>query len=66
MTDNWRNMAPTPPKGESMPQTPEQFAKVCAMRDEVIEDQRWEIVRLKRKVNHLQQKLKCRPKKSPG
>lgn len=48
----------TPPKGERMPMTEEHFVKVCAMRDELILEQKDEISKLKTKVNKLQQKLK--------
>lgn len=46
----------TPPKGEQMPQTPEQFAKVMGFADEIIEEQKREIEALKRRNNKLEQK----------
>ena len=30
-----------------MPMTEDHFARVCAMRDQVIDDQKWEIARFK-------------------
>ena len=47
----------TPTKGQRMPMTEAHFAKVCAMRDELIFEQKSEISKLKAKVNKLEQKL---------
>lgn len=54
--DKWQRMAETPTKGERMPMTEAHFDKVIAMRDEVIDDLRKEVVSLKRTVNQLRQK----------
>ena len=62
---NWRDTL-TPTKGERMPMTEEHFTKVIAMRDELIDDQREEISKLKMKVNKLQQKLNKKPATQAG
>lgn len=54
---NWRDMALTPTKDKSMPETKEHYIKMLALDDELIHEQRVEISKLKAKVNKLQQKL---------
>ena len=53
----WRDYKVTGKKGELMEMTEENFTKVCAMRDELIFEQKDEIAKLKIKINKLQQKL---------
>jgi len=53
----WHNKGTTPKKGEKMKMTSENFYRVIAMRDELIDDQRKEISKLKVKINKLQQKV---------
>ncbi len=48
----------TPKKDERMEMTQENFYRVIAMRDELIDEQRVEISKLKAKVNQLRLKLK--------
>ena len=55
--DKWHELAPPVVKGERMPMTEEHFDKVCAMRDELIEELREQLATLKSQVNKLQQKL---------
>jgi hypothetical protein len=57
---NWHDKGLTPTKGERMEMTKENFYRVIAMRDELIEEQRAEISKLKRKVNQLQMKLESK------
>jgi len=53
----WHDKGLTPVKGEKMEMTSENFYRVIAMRDELIDDQRKEISKLKVKINKLQQKV---------
>jgi hypothetical protein len=53
----WRDYKVTGTKGELMEMTEENFTKVCAMRDELIFEQKDEISKLKIKLNRLQQRL---------
>lgn len=53
----WCDKGMTPPKGEPMVMTAENFTRVCEMRDEIIHEQRIEIQKLKMTVNKLRQKL---------
>ena len=54
--ENWRDTL-TPPKEVRSEMTEELFDKVIMMRDELIDDQRKEISKLKMKVNKLQQRI---------
>jgi hypothetical protein len=51
---------PTPPNGEPMEMNKGNFYKIIAMRDELIDEQRVEISKLKAKVNQLQLKVKSK------
>lgn len=53
---DWRDLGDLPVKGERMEMTSENFYRVIGMRDELIEDQRKEISKLKLKLNQLMQK----------
>lgn len=54
----WHELGdPTPKKGEQMKMTSDNFYRVIAMRDELIDEQRQEISKLKAKVNQLRMKL---------
>jgi hypothetical protein len=53
----WHDKGITPAKGEMMKMTEENFYRVIAMRDELIDEQRQEISKLKVKINKLQQKI---------
>jgi len=54
---SWHDNGTTPKKGEKMEMTQINFYRVIAMRDELIDDQRKEISKLKVKINKLQQKI---------
>lgn len=55
----WRDYKVTGKKGELMEMTEENFTKVCAMRDELIFEQKDEIAKLKMKINRLEQRLEA-------
>ena len=57
MAEKWHEIALTPTKGERMPMTEEHYHKVIAMRDELIFEQKEQIVKLKMKANKLQQRI---------
>jgi hypothetical protein len=50
----------TAAKDKPMDMTQENFYRVIAMRDDLIDEQRVEISKLKAKVNQLSQKIKSR------
>ena len=54
---SWHDKGLTPKKGEMMEMTEENFYRVIAMRDELIDEQRQEISKFKAKVNKLQSKV---------
>ena len=54
----WDSIGLTPTKMHRMEMTEENFYRVLDMRDELIDDMRLEISKLKIKVNKLQQKVK--------
>ena len=54
----WHEKGITPTKDERMDLTQENFYRVIDMRDEIIEEQKIEISKLKAKVNQLQMKKK--------
>ena len=55
---NWHELpGKTPKKGEHMVMDEDNFNRVIAMRDELIDEQRVEISKLKAKVNQLTLKL---------
>ena len=53
----WHDKGLTPTKGVKMKMSQENFYRVLEMRDELIDEQRIEISKLKAKVNQLQLKL---------
>lgn len=56
---NWHELdGETPAKDERMEMTKDNFYRVIAMRDELIEEQKNEIAKLKMKVNQLRMKTK--------
>ena len=57
---DWRKTGFTPPKGEAMAMTSENYHRIISMRDELIHEQKDEISKLKAKVNQLQLKLNSR------
>jgi len=56
----WFDKGLTPTKGECMEMTEESFARVIAMRDELIFKQKDEIAKLNSKINRLEQKIKSK------
>ena len=55
---NWKQIGAHVPKGEAWPDTKEYYIKRALMAEELIDDMRKEIERLKLKVNQLRQKVK--------
>jgi len=55
---SWHDSGITPTKDRRMEMSVENFYRVIDMRDEIIEEQRVEISKLKAKVNQLQMKRK--------
>jgi len=53
----WHENGTTPKKGDKMEMSQVNFYRVLEMRDEIIDEQRAEISKLKAKVNQLRQKL---------
>ncbi len=53
----WDREGLTPPKGETMVMTAENFDRVCRLRDELIHEQRVEIAKLKMRLNQREQKI---------
>lgn len=54
----WHDNGITPTKGVKMKMTEENFYRVIDMRDEIIDEQRVEISKLKQKINQLILKLR--------
>ena len=57
---SWCDKGTTPAKGVKMEMTEENFYRVIAMRDELIDEQRKENSKLRAKVERLQQKVNAR------
>lgn len=53
---NWKQIGAPVPKGEPWPDTKEYYIKRALMAQELIDDMRKEIERLKLKVNQLRQR----------
>ncbi len=53
---NWRDMALTPGKDKPMPRTEDHYLKMLALDDELIQEMKEEISKLKAKVNQLRMK----------
>jgi len=53
----WHENGTTPKKGDKMEMSQVNFYRVLEMRDEIIDEQRAEISKLKAKVNQLRLKL---------
>ena len=60
MVEPWHTKGLTPKKDAMMDMTEENFARVIAMRDELIFEQKAEISKLQMSVNTLRQRLQCR------
>jgi hypothetical protein len=54
----WHENGTTPKKGDMMEMSQVNFYRVLEMRDEIIDEQRVEISKLKAKLNQLRLKLK--------
>ena len=53
----WHEMSKSPAKGETKVLTEIDYHKYLAMRDELIDEQKSEIAKLKMKINRLEQKI---------
>lgn len=55
--EDWHKTGFTPPKGDKMAMTSENYHRIISMRDELIHEQKAEISKLNMKINQLRLKL---------